>query len=73
MWEMIVGFSQDDCKRGSHRVGEHFHGGLYSSIVIKWLFRTWLPHAERSFYLLMITTESDLGLLFRTTLLKGAT
>ena len=35
---MIVGFSQDDYKRGSHRVGEHFHGGLYSSIVIKWLF-----------------------------------
>ena len=56
--------------RGSHKVSEHFHGELNSFIYMKWWlfdqleFR--LPLAERSSYLLMITTESHLGVLVRT-------
>ena len=57
---------------------EHLHWELYSFIDIKWQlfdqleFR--LPLAERSSYLLIITTESHLGVLVRTCiLLKGAT
>ena len=57
---------------------EHLHWELYSFVDIKWQlfdqleFR--LPLVERSSYLLIITTESHLGVLVRTcTLLKGAT
>ena len=56
---------------------ENSHGELYSFVHKKWWlfdqleFR--LPLAERSSYLLMITTESHLGVLIRnSTLMKGA-
>ena len=59
---------------GSHKVGEHFRGELYPFVDINWWLFDQLrfPLAESS-YLLMITTESHLGVLIRTsTLLKGA-
>ena len=69
---MIPGFSKGISQ------SEHLHWELYSFVDIKWQlfdqleFR--LPLAERSSYLLIITTESHLGVLVRTCiLLKGAT
>lgn len=64
-----------DSLKGSHKVSEHFCGELYSFVDINWWLFDQLrfPLAESS-YLLMITTESHLGVLIRTsTLLKGAT
>ena len=69
---MIIGFFKGISQ------SEYLHWELYSFVDIKWQlfdqleFR--LPLAERSSYLLIITTESHLGVLVRTcTLLKGAT
>lgn len=61
--EIILEFSQDYTERGFHKVIEHFHGGLYSFVL--WsgfdLLEYRPPHAERSFYLPMITIESRLA------------
>ena len=69
---MILGFPKGISQ------SEHLHWELYFFVDIKWQlfdqleFR--LPPAERSSYLLIITTESHLGVLIRTcTLLNGAT
>lgn len=63
--EIILEFSQDYTEMGSHKVSEHFNGGLYSFVLCSGfdLLEFRLPHAERSFYLLTITIESNLGVL----------
>ena len=63
--EIIIEFSQDYTEMGSHKVSEHFHGGLYSFVLCSGFdpLELRLPHAERSFYLLTITIGSHLGVL----------